>query len=1000
MKVKRAISALMVIVMLITMAFSPLSISFASTIPYAGVDISTGHAFPVNVILGPDDKLYVAEYSGNKIMQMDKDGSNKVTYATGFSQPIGMVFDASGNLYVSEHNGSKVTKVDTSGNISLVNDIDGGYLTGIVLDSSNKIFVLDYTGGKIYKMDLDGSNFTTFATGFSTTSIIGLAIDSNDNLYVSDRSGGKILKVTPDGTVSNFVTGITTVQGVSLGKDGYFYTSSSSRNIEKIDQNGAKITTFSTGTVNPWGLATDHDGYIYFGESSSTVRLFAGYAETLDTKTIKLTMNQEIDGNQADPSAFTITGVATNPQATAVTTSGAIITITLDKPISPQDTAVKVSYSKTGTDNLLVAGTAYEFNRFSNLPVKNNTLKVLSVASIPQIDVINGTLLSSVGLPSTVSLNISDSTTTSVNVTWDNGTPAYNGDVAGTYVFSGTFDVSGNISNPNSVKASVSVVVGEVLTPHLVSIESLPDIHVPYGTAYDAISLPATATAHLSDSTTLNVPVVWDEVTPAYVSTSPAIYVITGTVNADAFLNLGNIKASVNVILGDAPIVVVTPPALEPDPTPVPQENTIVKVNGEALNIGIEEKSIENGVSRVDVSVVSETIEKMIDEVIEKNLSNPNASENTVEINVVDTTADLTVVGLTGEIVKKLEENDFDVIIKKGSMTYSIPAVEFTVDAVARRLSVAPDRMDSITFEFQTQLLDDATQMLISNQVTENNAESLFPATEFHLVAKVVRVDGTTEELPLYSFSQYVDRTFELPSGLSSSDITTGIVFNSDYTYTHVPTYVFTKDGKNYAQIHSLTNSTYTVIHNPVHVESVKGHWAQATVDNLASRLILTDTQNFQADANITRGELAEYLVRALGLYRNDHQISSKYMDVTPQSEHAIAISIASQWGIINGYNDGTFKPDADLTREEAMTMYARALAITPYASESKGLSATDISSASQWAKPFVITVLDSKVFVGRLNDSMDFKAHLTHAEALTAIENLLNVSNLTDKNN
>lgn len=911
MKAKKIISAWMVIVLLTSMLVSPTSLTFADTIPNASVDLSTGHAFPLNVVIGPDGKLYVAEYSANKIMQMDKDGSNKVTFATGFNQPIGMVFDASGNLYVSDHTGRSVKKVDTGGNVSLVKDVGSGLLTDITLDSANKLYTIDYQNGAIYKMDLDGSNFTTFVNGLTGSSLIGLDIDSNDNLYLSDRSNNKLLKIAPDGTVSDFAVGITTPTWISLGADGYFYASSGSRKIEKLDQNGTIVTTFDTGSVSPWGAATDLDGYIYYGETSSTVRLFAGYAETLSTNTIKLTMNQQIAGTQLDPAAITITGAATNPQATAVMTSGAVITISLDNAISPQDTAVKVSYSKTGTDNLVIDGTANEFNNFSNVPVKNNTVSVSSVVSIPQIDVANGTLLASIGLPNTVTLNLSDSSTTNVNVTWDNGTPVYNDAVAGTYTFSGTFNVSGNISNPNNIAATVDVVVAE------------------------------------------------------------------------------------------APIVVTPPtppiPTLDADPTPIPQGNTSVKINGEAQQIGKEVKSVDNGISRVDVTVVSDTIDKLIDEVINKNLNNPNATKNTVEINVVDTDANLAVVGLTGDILKKLEENDFDVIVKRGALTYSIPASEFTVDAVASRLSVPENQLDTITFEFQTQLLNDATQTMLSKQVTDNKAELLMPATELHLTAKALRVDGTTEVIPLNDFSQYVDRTFELPRGISLTGITTGIVFNDDYTYTHVPTYVFSNNGRNYAQIRSLTNSTYSVIYNPVQVESVKGHWAQSTVDNLASRLVLTNIKDFQADANITRGELADYLVRALGLYRNDHTVSAMFTDVSPQSEHAIAISIASHWGIINGYADGTFRPEADLTREEAMTMYARALAITPYVSSSKEVSDLDLTSASQWAKPFVNAVLESKVFVGRLNNTLDFKAQLTHAEALTAIENLLNVSNLID---
>ena len=37
----------------------------------------------------------------------------------------------------------------------------------------------------------------------------------------------------------------------------------------------------------------------------------------------------------------------------------------------------------------------------------------------------------------------------------------------------------------------------------------------------------------------------------------------------------------------------------------------------------------------------------------------------------------------------------------------------------------------------------------------------------------------------------------------------------------------------------------------------------------------------------------------------------------------------ANEYGIVSGYADGTFRGDAQITREEAMTMYQRAMKIT-----------------------------------------------------------------------
>jgi sugar lactone lactonase YvrE len=1100
MKFKKWTSLILIFILLLSMSMACPPLAFADTVAYSGIDISTGHSFPIQVIIGPDEKLYVTEYSRNKIIRMDKDGQNKTTFATGFSQPIGMVFDSVGNLYVAEHNGSKVTKVDTSGTTSLVKNIGGGYLTGIVIDSNNKIFALDYTGGKIYKMDLDGNNYSTFVTGLTTNSIIGLAIDANDNLYVSERSSGKVLKVEPNATITDFVSGISTIQGVTLGKDGYFYTSSSSRNIEKIDLDGTKLRVFSTGTVNPWGLSTDSDGTIFFGESSSTVRKIVGSAETQNTTSLKITLNREVGGTQADPTAFTISGVASNPQVTTSVVSGSSIILTLNAHMTTLDTSIKVHYAKTGTDNLTVSGSAIEFNNFSNLSVKNNIIRVLSVATIPQINVAHGTDLASLNLPNTISLNLSNSTTSSTAVTWNSGTPVYNGNTSGTYAFSGTFSVSENVSNPNNVKAAVNVVVGEAptlpnidsvasisninvangtvlgsvglpttatvtlsnsatssaavtwdsgtpvydaniagtyifsgtlsldgsfLNPgnlkasvnvvvsesqtvlNVVSVASIPNLTVANGTAVGSIGLPATATVTLSNSTTSSAAVTWDSGTPVYNANTAGTYVFSGTLGLDgSFLNSGNLKASVNVIVGAASPVPSEPtdnsPSITvPELSPPKNDNTIIKVNGEEQRIGTENRTTENGKSKVEVTVISGSMEKIIAAILKEGANNPTPPKNIVEINVVDSSANMTVVGLTGEIVKMLDQNSFDVLIKKGTTSYNIPATELTVDAVAQKFAVNQDQLKSIKFEIQIQQMTVVQQNTLAEKVKANNSELMIPPAEFSIIAKVEKADGTSDTMVISNFTQYVERTFEIPSNINETDITTGIVFNEDQTYSHVPTNIFTKNGINYAQLNSLTNSTYSVIKNPITVANVKGHWSESVVNDMASRLVIVNSENFNADAKITRGELAEYLVRALGLYRNDHTVTLKFKDVSAENKNAIGISIASQWSIISGYTDGNFRANAALTREEAMVMYAKAMTITQsvIVPDSTNTNNSNVSGVSEWAKPFVLRTLNSKIFVGRSVGSLELKEQLTHAEALVAIKNILTNTDLINKN-
>ena len=86
-------------------------------------------------------------------------------------------------------------------------------------------------------------------------------------------------------------------------------------------------------------------------------------------------------------------------------------------------------------------------------------LYILSVVAIVDIAKSNGTQLAGVSLPATVTANLDDGSTASVVVTWDTGTPTYDGDTNGTYTFSGTLTPTTGIINPNNVKATVDVVI-------------------------------------------------------------------------------------------------------------------------------------------------------------------------------------------------------------------------------------------------------------------------------------------------------------------------------------------------------------------------------------------------------------------------------------------------------------------------------------------------------------------------------------------------------------
>ncbi|WP_169817315.1 hemoblobin-interacting domain-containing protein [Andreesenia angusta] len=431
--------------------------------------------------------------------------------------------------------------------------------------------------------------------------------------------------------------------------------------------------------------------------------------------------------------------------------------------------------------------------------------------------------------------------------------------------------------------------------------------------------------------------------------------------------------------------------------TTAPTGSVNIVVNGETISAGTELHSTENGKLAVNVTVNNKVIQSKIDEAVR---NNKTGQQNVFQVPVADTRSDIVNFELTGDIVKQLETNTFDVSIKHNGLEYTIPTKELTISNAAKELGIEETSLGDIKIEVKIAKLDDSVVAKYNKVATKNGATILFPPTAFEIVAKTTNSEGKTEYVNIGKFSNYVERVMEIPADVDPSKITTGIVFNEDGTYSHVPTEIFQKEGKWYAKLKSLTNSNYSVISNPITVESVEKHWSKDVVNDMASRLVIFNPETFEPDKAITRADFAEYIVRALGIYREGSQHENEFKDVSAKGDRTIAILIANEYEIVAGYPDGTFRPDAIITREEAMAMYQRAMNITKLegTDTNRYKSYSDYNQVGSWAKTYVQAVLSANVLNGTTPTTISPKSNLTYAEAAQAIKNLLVESKLVNR--
>jgi len=107
-------------------------------------------------------------------------------------------------------------------------------------------------------------------------------------------------------------------------------------------------------------------------------------------------------------------------------------------------------------------------------------------------------------------------------------------------------------------------------------------------------------------------------------------------------------------------------------------------------------------------------------------------------------------------------------------------------------------------------------------------------------------------------------------------------------------------------------------------------HWAYTPIEYLANNFILNGYLDgtFKPDNNITRAEFAKIIVSATDSF--DSTASSTFTDVPSNEWYYGYVSTAYKLGYITGYPDGSFHPNDNITRADICTIVNRVLNASP----------------------------------------------------------------------
>ncbi|TVX88260.1 S-layer homology domain-containing protein [Paenibacillus agilis] len=165
--------------------------------------------------------------------------------------------------------------------------------------------------------------------------------------------------------------------------------------------------------------------------------------------------------------------------------------------------------------------------------------------------------------------------------------------------------------------------------------------------------------------------------------------------------------------------------------------------------------------------------------------------------------------------------------------------------------------------------------------------------------------------------------------------------------------------------------------------KDVESHWAKEKIAEWSSQGVVSgaSANEFKPDQQVTRAEWAAIVNR---MFQLNEQKPQAYTDVATAAWYADAVNTATTAGYMKGYTDGTFKPNATLTRQEAVASLSRLL---KWETNNTALTYKDSADIQSWATSSVSEAVYLGVVKGYEEGTFKPNQSLTRAEAVSMLD-------------
>lgn len=187
-----------------------------------------------------------------------------------------------------------------------------------------------------------------------------------------------------------------------------------------------------------------------------------------------------------------------------------------------------------------------------------------------------------------------------------------------------------------------------------------------------------------------------------------------------------------------------------------------------------------------------------------------------------------------------------------------------------------------------------------------------------------------------------------------------------------------------------LAGSFLTIPAYAAGFSDTKGHWAEAAIEQASAAGYINGYPDgtFRPNQGVTRAEFITILNSAFNVPKSPNT-SLSFKDVSAKDWFAEGVRTAVAAGYVGGYPDGTFRPQQAVTRQEAAAFLARLLKLESDVS----FRFTDASKIDSWARPAVAALVEKGVMSGYPDGSFGPKRTITRAEAAVVVNSARSLS-------